>query len=161
MLIRGLAKEYFKKLLFNEKSEVSLMEILSNARYEKFVQCLLQGMSQRKAYREAFPQSTKWKDNTVDVKASQLFSNDKVLIRYKELQEESKDAAIMKRKDRMIVLSEIASDECGKPDARIKAIDTLNKMDGQYVNKVEVSGALVTEKTKLDDLIKQMRDGDG
>jgi len=28
-------------------------------------------------------------------------------------------------------------------------------------DKLEVSGALETEKTKLDDLIKQMRGGDG
>ena len=53
------------------------MAILKNPRHEKFVQGLIQGMSQRKAYREAFPAASKWKDTTVDVKASKLFSDDK------------------------------------------------------------------------------------
>ena len=48
------------------------MAILKNPRHEKFVQGLIQGMSQRKAYREAFPAASKWKDTTVDVKASKL-----------------------------------------------------------------------------------------
>lgn len=137
------------------------MAILDNARYEKFVQCIAQGMSQRKAYREAFPQSGRWKDATVDNNASKLYKNDKILTRYREIQEEAKDKAIMERKDRMIVLSNIAADQEEKPDARIKAIDTLNKMDGEYISKVELSGSLNTEKTKLDDLIQQMRGGDG
>nr|WP_242480280.1 hypothetical protein [Lactococcus lactis] len=44
------------------------MPVLENARHEKFVQCLISGMSQRKAYREAIKQSKNWKDETVDVK---------------------------------------------------------------------------------------------
>ena len=91
-------------------------------------------MSQRKAYREAFKQSSKWKDSTVDVKASELFG--KVLVRYKELQEEAQDAAIMTRKERMVALSEIAKNAEKEADM-IKAIDTLNKMDGDYTSKVE------------------------
>ncbi|MFR8874775.1 MAG: hypothetical protein ACLVHV_15880 [Oscillospiraceae bacterium] len=46
------------------------MAILKNPRHEKFVQGLIQGMSQRKAYREAASAASKWKDTTVDVKAS-------------------------------------------------------------------------------------------
>lgn len=135
------------------------MAILENARHEKFVQCLIQGMSQRKAYREAFTNSERWKDVTVDKRASELFQNGEILGRYNELQEASKDKAIMGRKDRMVALSKIADDKYEKPEARIRAIDTLNKMDGEYVNRVQLSG-IDAEKTKLDDLINQMR-GDG
>lgn len=117
------------------------MPVLENARHEKFVQCLISGMSQRKAYREAFKQSSKWKDSTVDVKASELFG--KVLVRYKELQEEAQDAAIMTRKERMVALSEIAKNAEKEADM-IKAIDTLNKMDGDYTSKVELSGSVKT-----------------
>ena len=133
------------------------MAVLKNARHEKFVQCLIQGMSQRKAYREAFAESVRWKDVTVDNRASELFNSSEVLGRYEELLDEAKDKAIIQRKDRMVLLSNIARDDDEKTDARIKAIDTLNKMDGEYINRVEVHGAMEVEKTKLDDLISQMR----
>lgn len=116
------------------------MAALTNARKENFVQYMIQGMSQRKAYKAAFPTSERWKDATVDNKASELFKDHEILGRYKELQEEAKDEAIMKRIDRMVVLSEIAEDKEEKTDARIKAIDTLNKMDGVYTSNVNISG---------------------
>ncbi|MDN5948236.1 MAG: terminase [Lactococcus lactis] len=119
------------------------MPVLENARHEKFVQCLISGMSQRKAYREAFKQSSKWKDNTVDSRASELIKASEVLGRYKELQEEAQDAAIMTRKERMVTLSEIAKNAEKEADM-IKAIDTLNKMDGDYTSKVELSGSVKT-----------------
>lgn len=118
------------------------MPVLENARYEKFVQCLIAGMSQRKSYREAFKQSGKWKDATVDNRASELFKKSEVLGRYEELQEEAQDKAIMTRKRRMVRLSEIAQSKEEDCNVQIKAIDTLNKMDGIYTNKVEMSGGV-------------------
>ncbi|GAW63397.1 TerS [Ligilactobacillus acidipiscis DSM 15836] len=115
------------------------MPVLANARQEKFVQGLIQGMSQRKAYRAAFKQSKRWKDNTVDVKASQLAHDSKISIRYKELLEEAQDKAIMTRKERMVKLSDIADDE-EHPNDQMKAIDLLNKMDNLYIQKNEVTG---------------------
>ena len=117
------------------------MPVLENARYEKFVQSLIAGMSQRKAYREAFAASKRWKDGTVDNKASKLFKIDEVMARYQELQEEAQDAAIMTRKERMVALSNIARE--GEKEAdMIKAIDTLNKMENMYLTKTELSGAV-------------------
>lgn len=121
--------------------ERRLMPILENARHEKFVQSLVAGMSQRQAYREAFPASNRWKDKTVDNRASELFRE--VLGRYKELQEEAQDAAIMTRKERMVALSDIAQNAEKEADM-IKAIDTLNKMDGDYTSKLELSGEVKT-----------------
>lgn len=121
------------------------MPVLENARHEKYVQCLITGMSQRKAYREAFKQSRNWKDSTVDSKASDLLKNGdfgKVLERYNELLEEAKDHAIMDRKDRMVKLSRIAQNVVEETKDQIKAIDTLNKMDGTYTNKIELSGTV-------------------
>ena len=115
------------------------MPVLENARHEKFVQCLISGMSQRLSYRESFPKAKRWKDNTVDSRASELIKVSEVLGRYKELQEEAQDAAIMTRKERMVTLSEIAKNAEKEADM-IKAIDTLNKMDGDYTSKVELSG---------------------
>ncbi len=140
--------------------ERRLMPILENARHEKFVQSLIAGMSQRQAYREAFPASNRWKDKTVDNRASELFRE--VLGRYKELQEEAQDAAIMTRKERMVALSDIAQNAEKEADM-IKAIDTLNKMDGDYTSKVELSGEVKTNpfaELSVDELRKlASRDG--
>ncbi|MCI7099855.1 MAG: terminase small subunit [Lachnospiraceae bacterium] len=40
------------------------------------------------------------------------------------------------------------------------ALELLGKHLGMFKDKVEISGTLETEKTKLDDLIQQMRGGD-
>ena len=52
------------------------------------MQELINGKSQRAAYREAYPSSRKWKDKNVDSRASNLLKNDKVLARYLELKDE-------------------------------------------------------------------------
>ena len=44
---------------------------------------------------------------------------------------------------------------------KIKALELLGKHLGMFKDKIELSGALQTEKTKLDDLIEQMHSGDG
>lgn len=45
-------------------------------------------MTQRAAYIDAYPKSANWSPGTVDVKASQLANQDKILIRRKELRDE-------------------------------------------------------------------------
>lgn len=57
---------------------------LSDPRQEKFVQNLVKGMSQRKAYRDAY--GSKAKDTTIDSKASRLLKEDKVRARFDALQ---------------------------------------------------------------------------
>lgn len=42
---------------------------------------------------------------------------------------------------------------------KLKALDLLGRHLGMFKDKVELSGTLETEKTKLDDLIQQMRGG--
>ncbi len=44
---------------------------------------------------------------------------------------------------------------------KLKALELLGKHLGMFKDKVELSGSLETEKTKLDDLIQQMRGGGG
>ena len=115
------------------------MAALENAKYENFIQAIAEGMSQRQAYLKAFPNSSRWKFETVDNKASKLFNTDEVQARYKELQEAAADAAILSRKDRMIILSSMAEDLETPYKIRVQAIDVLNKMDGQYIKRVEAS----------------------
>lgn len=109
------------------------------AKQDIFIRQLLKGQSQRKAYRTAFPSSVKWKDSTVDSKASALFNSGKVQERYQFLKKELDNEAIMHRTDRMITLSKIAEREAEDTGCRIRAIDVLNKMDGDYIQRVEVS----------------------
>lgn len=113
------------------------MPILKNAKQEKFVQCLFEGMSQRQSYLKAYPNSKKWKDATVDNNASKLANTDEVLTRLKELQERSENQAIASVARRKMILTEILEDEEERANDRIKAIDSLNKMEmigGENVN---------------------------
>lgn len=128
---------------------------LKNTRHEKFAQCLAKGMSQRKSYRAAFPSAEEWKDETVDSKASVLAKNGKVLERLEELAKESSSKAVMSVTERKEWLSEIIRNEYEKTTDRIKAVDTLNRMDGAYVENVKIEGqvnnpmaGLTTEELK-------------
>ena len=71
--------------------------------------------------------------------ASRLLENVGICSRISELREKAEDEKIMDAKQRRIMLSEIA--KSGKAIVAIKAIDTLNKMDGVYINKTQLSGA--------------------
>lgn len=116
------------------------MAALENSRHERFAQELAQGISQRKAYRAAFPASERWKDETVDSKASALAKNDKVLARVKELQEAAASKAVKTARERKEWLSSVMDDTAEEMQYRLKACDMLNKMDGEYTNNVNISG---------------------
>lgn len=77
---------------------------------EAFVQGLIRGLSQREAYKQAYPNSIKWQENTIDSRASKLFKNYKVNTRYNELHDrlikESEDECIVDAKK---VLEEIVA----------------------------------------------------
>lgn len=123
---------------------------------EKFIQNIVKGMSQREAYKNAY--SAKYKDEVIDVRACELFKSSKVQVRYNELIKQLEDESIMNAKERMKWLTKIINGEIledipimtdikedkvntikcpTKLDTKLKALDTLNKMDGQYVTKLE------------------------
>lgn len=113
---------------------------------EKFVLNIVSGMSQRQAYKDAF-NAEKMKDETIDTRACELFKTSKIKARYNELLEELKEKSIMSAVDRMIWLSNVVNDkqvDTSKDDykpadlnIKMKAIDILNKMSGEYITKVE------------------------
>ena len=127
------------------------MAELKNIRHETFAQGLAKGMSQRLAYRAAFTNSKKWKDETVDSKASVLAKNDKVLERLKELAEESTTEAVMDATKRKEWLTEIILSNEEETKDKLKAVDILNKMDGAYTEKVELNGKINNPLSKLTD----------
>ena len=71
----------------------------------------------------------------------------------KELSEKAKDERILSAKDRQIMLSDIAKDTSNEPSDRIRAVDTLNKMTGEYTVKVDTT---VKTSQKLADVFSQL-----
>lgn len=99
-----------------------------------------------------------YSENYANANACRLLENVRVKEYIKELTDKAKDERILTAKDRQVLLSDIAKNPEEETSDRIKAVDTLNKMTGEYLNKVEVNGSLQTETSKLDDLIRQMSD---
>lgn len=127
------------------------MAALSNPHWEDYAQARAAGLSQRKAYRAAYPKSEKWKDSTVDVKASKLEKEDKVLVRYQELKDEAANAAggaVMTRNEKREMLAKMARDTNLTARERQAAIDIDNRMEDEYV-QTNVN----LNVTKLEDLI--------
>ena len=104
------------------------------AKQEAFVQNIIQGMSQADAYRSAY-NSKRMSDKTIHEAASRLMNDSKVTARLNELREQIANDTIMSAKRRAERLTEFAND--GDPNVAMKAIDLLNKMTGEYVQKVE------------------------
>jgi hypothetical protein len=116
------------------------MAELNNVRHEKFAQCIASGLSQRKAYRAAFPKSESWKDATVDKRASELMKHGEVVGRLKELADKTTAKAIMTAAERKEWLTKVIRSEYEETKDKMKAVDLLNKMEGSYIEKVEVNG---------------------
>lgn len=123
------------------------------ANQERFVQCIIEGMSQSDAYRSAY--STKnMSDKTIWESASKLIKTPKVSARLQELRDDMMTPAIMSAQERLELLSRIARGEEPEKEmyfsngemieynrpaslrTRREAIDTINKMTGEYVQKV-------------------------
>lgn len=118
------------------------MSELANARHEAFAQGLAEGKKQKEAYTAAFPRAQHWKDQTIYNKASALANQEDVIERVQELQQQATSAAVLTITQRKELLSQIALNIEENTANRIKAIDTLNKMDGAYIEQVNVNGTI-------------------
>lgn len=102
-------------------------------------------------------------EKTAGVNASRLLGNARIQEYIKELQEELKKKAIMSSEERMIWLTKVLNGEIKEKVAvqhenretgeikmietdfpaqlkiKLAALDTLNKMTGEYINKMELS----------------------
>lgn len=106
------------------------------ANQENFVQNIIQGMTQADAYRAAYPKQ-RMTDKTIWESASKLMSNPKVITRLKELRDQMAKPSIMTAQERLEWLTEQIGNEDVDINAKLKAIDIMNKMQGEYVQKVE------------------------
>jgi len=115
------------------------------AKEEKFSVNVFSGMTLTDAYKDAYD-AENMKDETIYVKASNLIKKDKIRIRVQELREKANNEAIMSAIDRKkwltkVIKGDIKENEIKEADisTKIKAIDTLNKMDGEYIEKLKLS----------------------
>lgn len=74
-----------------------------------------------------------------------LLHNVEICRYVKELQEKAKSNRIMTAIERREVLTKMILKEETKDTDRLKAVDILNKMDGEYTQKLEVKGELKSE----------------
>ena len=119
-----------------------------NARQKKFAEYYAQsGNAAESAVKAGY--SAKY----ANTNASKLLQNTTIANYIKDLSEKLKDERIMTAKDRQVLLSDIARDDENEPNDRIKAVDTLNKMTGEYTVKVD---AKVEQSEKLADVFKQL-----
>lgn len=124
------------------------------AKQEKFVRNLIQGMSQREAYKNSYDAGN-MTDKTIDENACRLFNDSKIQTRYRELQRQLDKVTIMTAQQRLEYLTEVILGIQGEnivevvegeevvktvPTSmknKLSAIDLMNKMQGEYVQKIE------------------------
>ncbi len=124
------------------------------AKQEQFVKNIIDGMSQADAYRNAYP-NQRMSDKTIYENASRLMNNSKIIARLKELRDQLAKPTIMSAQERLEFLTKIIKGEKGETVVqmidgeaveveapaslknKLNAIDIMNKMQGEYVQKVE------------------------
>ena len=105
-------------------------------------------MTYTDAYRSAY-KTNRMTDKTINEEASRLKDNPKITARVKELRDIAAKPTIMTAQRRKEWLTEVINNEDIDINARLKASDQLNRMDGEYVQKVEGT----VNFTKLEDLL--------
>lgn len=106
------------------------------AKQEQFVQGIIEGMSQADAYRAAYS-TKKMSDNAIYVEASRLMENPNISLRLQELREKLASPSIMTAKARLEWLTTLILSEAETTADKLRAADIMNKMTGEYVQKIE------------------------
>lgn len=137
---------------------------------EAFVLALIEGKSQREAYRSAY-KAGRMKDETVDQCACRLLKNPKVSARYEELQAavrgEAEQRSVATAADVLEELSNVGMGRVKYPaydmfgnehqqfpsvTQRTKALELLGKNYGLFTDKVNMSGVVPVVITGGDEL---------
>lgn len=102
---------------------------------EKFVRGIIEGKSQADAYRSAYS-AKNMSDNAIYREASLLMSSPKITQRLNELRNDMITPAIMSAQERLKWLTELVNSEEETTADKLKACEIMNKMTGEYVQKV-------------------------
>ena len=121
---------------------------------EKFcINIALKGMTQIDAYKDAYD-ADNMVDNSIYREASLLMDNPKVSQRILQLREKTVSSSIMSAIERKEWLTSVIKGNDSTND-KIKAMEVLNKMTGEYTTKLEGNIQLSYE-----DKLKEMTDED-
>ena len=105
-----------------------------NARQKKFAELYAQsGNTVQSAIGAGYS------ENYANANACKLLENVRVAEYIQKLTAKEQKKRILTAAERQAILTEIAANVREKPQDRIKAIDTLNKMTGEYITKIEGS----------------------
>lgn len=119
-----------------------------NNRQRAFAEYYAQGNSAAESARKAG-----YSDSYAEHRTDEMLRNVEISAYIKELSDKFKDERILTAKDRQVMLSDIARNAENEASDRIKAVDTLNKMTGEYTVKVDTT---VKTSEKLSDVFKQI-----
>lgn len=119
------------------------------AKEEKFCINVFSGMTYTDAYRDAYD-SDNMSDKTINEKASLMAKKDKIRTRIQQLRSEANSDKILSAIRRKEILTDIVLNR-DNDDSRMKAIDILNKMDGEYITKIEGDIGIKEIRVELED----------
>lgn len=105
------------------------------AKQEEFAKAIVEGMNQADAYRSAYS-CKNMSDKTIWEAASRLTADSKVSARIKELRDQIATTKIMSAQRRLEWLTEVIMNGDVSTSDKLKAADIMNKMQGEYVQKI-------------------------
>ena len=108
------------------------------AKQEMFANKIAEGCTQSDAYRAAY-NTSKMTDKSIWEKASELANDIKVAERVRELRDMAAKATIMTAQQRKEWLTAVINDPNVDINAKLKASDQLNRMDGEYTQRIEAN----------------------
>ena len=119
---------------------------------EKYCQYRMQGLSQRQAYKKAYPNNNQ-PDEQIDIQASKLEKNNKVATRLKELREKVQKKGILTVQQILELLTKDAQSGELKAQDRHRAMDMILKVNGAYTQNIQMNANV---DMKFEDYIKKV-----
>ena len=117
---------------------------------EKYIKLIVSGLSQRQAYIKVYPHAKKWKDHTIDTRASKLFNREEVITRYKELLKKADKEAIVTHNMLREELMKMAFFDVGEilnEDGTLKQITEMSETARKVISSVKIRQEKTEEGT--------------
>lgn len=129
---------------------------------ERFVQNVVSGMKICDAYRKAYTNAKDLDNNSATKRGSRILHSEPCQTRFDQLIYQSQCAAILSRQEKLILLSNMVRDPSASDKTKLSALDLLNKMEGEYVKKIEASvNQPINETAKaVADILDEVDDDD-
>jgi hypothetical protein len=121
---------------------------------DQYAMYLYLGDSKINSYKKAFPKCKNWKDDTIYVKACVLSKTDKITVRLKELEEQTKaktnTEALLSASDVLNKISDVIDrNEDIDDKTALKALELYGKHLKLFTDKVEHSGEIKMPVIKI------------